>query len=145
MGSYNPPMRLGRRRLWGRLRLSRQILLLQLAIIVITLGTGLVVSIIAARDQLDKQSGRQSLSIARTLAQMPGIAAALSSPPSPHGVVQRAAERIRHATDASFVVVADRRGDPVFASERLEDRQARLDRFRAGARRPRVRRRPDGL
>ncbi len=103
-------MKLGRQRLWGRLRLSRQILLLQLAIIVITLGTGLAVSIIAARHQLDKQSGRQSLSIARTLAQMPGIAAALSKPPFPHGPVQRAAERIRHATDASFVVVADRRG-----------------------------------
>jgi two-component system, CitB family, sensor kinase len=108
--AYNPPMRLGRQRLWGRLRLSRQILLLQLGIIVITLGTGLAVSIIAARDQLDKQSGRQSLAIARSVAQMPGIAAALSRPPSPQGLVQRAAERVRRATGASFVVVADRRG-----------------------------------
>jgi two-component system CitB family sensor kinase len=96
--------------LWGRLRLSRQILLLQLAIIVITLGTGLAVSIIAARDQLDKQSGRQSLAIARSVAQMPGIAAALRKPPTPGGVVQRAAEGVRRATGASFVVVADRRG-----------------------------------
>jgi two-component system CitB family sensor kinase len=96
--------------LWGRLRLSRQILLLQLAIIVITLGTGLAVSIIAARNQLDKQSGRQSLAIARSVAQMPGVAAALREPPSPSGLVQRAAERVRRATGASFVVVADRRG-----------------------------------
>jgi two-component system CitB family sensor kinase len=107
--SYNRAMK-RRGRFWPHLRLSRQILLLQLAIIVITLGTGLAVSIIAARDQLDKQSGRQSLAIARSVAQMPGIAAALQRPPSTHGLVQRAAERVRRATGASFVVVADRRG-----------------------------------
>ena len=103
-------MRLGWQRLWGGLRLSRQILLLQVAIIVITVGTGLAVSIIAARDQLDKQSGRQSLAIAQSVAEMPGIVEALRKPPSPNGIVQRAAERIRRATSASFVVVADRRG-----------------------------------
>jgi two-component system CitB family sensor kinase len=103
-------MRHGQRRLWGRLRLSRQILLLQLAIIVITVGTGVVVSIIAARDQLDRQSGRQSLAIARSVAQMPGLTEALGRPPSADGLAQRVAERVRHATGASFVVVADRRG-----------------------------------
>jgi two-component system, CitB family, sensor kinase len=103
-------MRLRDQRFWPHLRLSRQILLLQLAIIVITLGTGLAVSIIAARDQLDKQSGRQSLAIARSVAQMPGLPAALQKPPSPQGLVQRTAERVRHVTGASFVVVADRRG-----------------------------------
>ena len=108
--SYNPGMTRGRRRLWGRLGLSRQILLLQLGIIAITVGTGVAVSIIAARNELDKQSGRQSLAIARTVAQMPGIAAAMRKPPSPDGLVQRVAERVRRATDASFVVVADRRG-----------------------------------
>lgn len=100
----------GRGRWWGRLRLSTQILLLQLAIIVITLGTGLAVSIIAARDQLDRQSGRQSLAIARSVAQLPEIDTALRQPPSPEGVVQRTAENVRVATGASFVVVADKHG-----------------------------------
>ena len=108
--SYNLAMKLDRQHLWGRVRLSRQILLLQLAIIVITLGTGLAVSIIAARDQLDKQSGRQSLAIARSVAQMPGIVKALRRAPTQGGLIQRAAERVRRATSASFVVVADRRG-----------------------------------
>ena len=103
-------MTLGKGRFWPRLRLSRQILLLQIAIIVITLGVGVGVSTIAARDQLDRQSGRQSLQIARTVAQLPGVPQALARPPSPHGLVQRLAERVRHATGASFVVVADRRG-----------------------------------
>jgi two-component system, CitB family, sensor kinase len=95
--------------LWGRLRLSRQILLLQLAIIVLTLGAGVTVSILQARKQLDRQSGRQSLAIARTVAQIPEIRHAVVQPrPSP--VVQAIAERIRERTGASFVVVANDKG-----------------------------------
>ncbi len=102
-------MRRERRRFWGRLRLSRQILLLQLAIIVLTLGTGLAVSIIEARNQLDKQSGRQSLAIAHTVASVPEITRAFHTP-NPARIIQPIAERIRHATGASFVVVANREG-----------------------------------
>ncbi|HEY3184340.1 MAG TPA: sensor histidine kinase, partial [Gaiellaceae bacterium] len=92
-----------------RLRLQPQILLLQLAIIVLTLGTGVGVSILQARKQLDRQSGRQSLAIARTIAEMPEIRRAVLRPrPSP--VVQVIAERVRKANAASFVVVANRRG-----------------------------------
>ncbi len=95
--------------LWGRLRLSTQILLLQLAIIVLTLGTGLAVSIAQARRQLDKQSGKQSLAIARSVAAVPEIARAFHSP-NPVRIIQPIAERIRHRTGASFVVVANRQG-----------------------------------
>jgi two-component system CitB family sensor kinase len=95
---------------WGRLRLSTQILLLQLAIIVLVLATGVTVSIIQARSQLDRESGKQSLAIARSVAQMDEVRVALRKPPSPRGVIQRLAERIRRANDASFVVVANRRG-----------------------------------
>jgi two-component system CitB family sensor kinase len=92
-----------------RLRLQPQILLLQLAIIVLTLGTGVGVSILQARKQLDRQSGRQSLAIARTIAAMPEIRQAVLRPrPSP--VVQVIAERVRKANGASFVVVANRLG-----------------------------------
>jgi two-component system CitB family sensor kinase len=94
---------------WRRLRLSTQILLLQLAIIVLTLGTGVAVSILQARNQLDRQSGRQSLAIGRTVAQMPEIRRAVVRPrPSPS--VQLIAERIRRANHASFVVVANAEG-----------------------------------
>jgi two-component system CitB family sensor kinase len=103
-------MRRERPKLWGRLRLSTQILLLQLAIIVLVLTTGVVVSILQARSQLDRESGKQSLAIARSVAQMPEIPGAMRKPPSPQGPIQRLAERIRDATGASFVVVADSRG-----------------------------------
>jgi two-component system CitB family sensor kinase len=105
---YNSPMH-GKASFWGRLRLSRQILLLQLAIIVLTLGTGLAVSIVQARNQLDKQSGQQSLAIARTVAATPEITRAFHAP-HPARIIQPIAERIRHATGASFVVVANRAG-----------------------------------
>ena len=97
------------RRLWGRLRLSRQILLLQLAIIVLTLGTGVAVSILQARKQLDRESGRQSLAIARSVAQIPEIRHAFAQP-HPERIVNPVAERVREATGASFVVVANRDG-----------------------------------
>src|SRR6266545_1943594 len=98
-----------RRHLWGRLRLSTQILLLQLAIIVLTLGIGVAVSVVQARSQLDRQSGRQSLAIARTVSQTPEVIAAFRKT-HPERIIDPIAERIRRATGASFVVVANRHG-----------------------------------
>ena len=72
-----------------------------LAIIVLTVGAGLGVSILQARKELDRSAERRSLAIARTFAAMPEIARAFRL---------RHPERVRHATHASFVVVADRRG-----------------------------------
>ena len=97
------------RKRWRRPRLSTQILLLQLAIIVLTVGVGVVVSIVEARKQLDDAAGRRSLVIARTVASIPEIARAFSLR-HPERRIDPIAERIRKATDASFVVVADRRG-----------------------------------
>src|SRR5919199_537329 len=99
-----------RRPLWRRLRLSTQILLLQIALIVLTLGAGVGISIQQARRQLDRQSGKQSLAIARTVAQMPEIVTALRKPPAADGSIQQVAERVRRSTHASFVVVANRQG-----------------------------------
>jgi two-component system, CitB family, sensor kinase len=94
---------------WGRLRLSTQILLLQLAIIVLTLGTGVAVSIMQARAQLDRESGKQSLAIARSVSQIPEVRAAFATP-HPERIINPIAERIRVRTDAAFVVVANERG-----------------------------------
>jgi two-component system CitB family sensor kinase len=98
-----------RSQLWGRVRLSTQILLLQLAIIVLTLGAGLVVSIAQARRQLDKQSGQQSLAIASSVSSIPEIARAFHTA-NPGATIQPIAERVRRSTGASFVVVANRAG-----------------------------------
>ena len=102
-------MRHERRWVWGRLRLSTQILLLQLAIIVLTLGTGVAVSILQARATLDRESGRQSLAIARSVAEIPAVREAFDDP-RPERVINPLAEAIRRRTGASFVVVANSRG-----------------------------------
>src|SRR4051794_14649328 len=92
-----------------RTRLSTRILLLQLAIIVLTVGAGLAVSIVTARKQLDRQSGRRSLAIAHTVAAIPELARAFRLP-HPERVIAPIAERIRRTTGASFVVITNRRG-----------------------------------
>ncbi len=90
-------------------RLSTQIVLLQLAIVLLIVGAGVLVSIYQARRELDQSAGRQTLAIADTVASIPAIVDAFSLP-HPARVIDPIAERIRRMTGASFVVVANRRG-----------------------------------
>jgi two-component system, CitB family, sensor kinase len=99
----------GRRRLWRLPRLSTQILLLQGAIIVLTVGAGLVVSLLQARSLHDRQAGQQSLAIARTVASIPEVRDAFEKP-HPERTIDPIAERIRRRTRAAFIVVANRQG-----------------------------------
>src|SRR5215218_11346299 len=94
---------------WRRPRLSTQILLLQVAIIVLTVGAGLAVSVIQARRQLDKQTGETSLAIARSVASLDSIVEAFGDP-HPERTINPIAEGIRKRTEAAFIVVANRRG-----------------------------------
>jgi two-component system CitB family sensor kinase len=98
-----------KRRLWHRPTLSTRIFLLQLALIVLTVGAGVAVSIYEARDQLDRQTGQQSLAIARTVASVPEIRRAFATT-KPWRVIDPIAERIRHRTGASFIVVGNLEG-----------------------------------
>ena len=90
-------------------RLSTQILLLQLALIALTLGVATGVMWHYERSDLQQRAGAQSLAIARTVAANPRVAAALDRPRA-WRVIDPIAERIRHATGALFVVVANRAG-----------------------------------
>ncbi|HEU5363506.1 MAG TPA: sensor histidine kinase [Gaiellaceae bacterium] len=95
---------------WRRLRpLSTQILLLQVAIIVLTVSAGFAVSLWQTRKQIDHEQGRQSLAIARSVASMPSVRSAFALP-HPERVIQPLAERIRHRTHAAFIVVANEHG-----------------------------------
>ena len=109
-----------------RPRLSTQIVLLQLVIIVLTVSAGLVVSVVQARRQLDRAAGRQSLTIAQTVAGIPAIRRAFATP-DPARDIDPIAERIRKLTGASFVVVANKQGvryshpNPALIGQRLTD------------------------
>ncbi|HUX69291.1 MAG TPA: sensor histidine kinase [Cellulomonadaceae bacterium] len=92
-----------------RQRLSTQIFVLQIVIILLTVVAGFAVSVVQARRVLDQRTGETSLAIARTIASMPDIASGLTAP-EPAFVIDPIAERIRVATGAAFIVVADRQG-----------------------------------
>ncbi|WP_069169159.1 ATP-binding protein [Streptomyces griseus] len=101
----------GPRRIGWPKRVFSQVLLMQLAIItgVTVLVTGLFLAPLSA--QLDDQAMRRALAIAQSTAAQPRLArAVLTTAPSPDGVVQDAAERIRRSTGAEYVVIMDKRG-----------------------------------
>ncbi|MGW3357610.1 ATP-binding protein [Streptomyces bungoensis] len=105
--SPTPPAR--RLRLGLPRRMFSQVLLMQLAIAagVAVLATGLFLAPLSK--QLDQEAMRRALAIAQTTAQDPRIAeGVLATPPTRNGPVQREAERIRHATNAEYIVVLDR-------------------------------------
>lgn len=87
-----------------------QVLLMQVAIAagVAVLATGLFLAPLSK--QLDQEAMRRALAIAQTTAQDPQIAEGVqNTPPTRNGPVQKEAERIRHATNAEYIVVMDRR------------------------------------
>ncbi|MGW5328632.1 ATP-binding protein [Streptomyces sp. NPDC004014] len=105
--SPTPPVR--RLRLGLPRRVFSQVLLMQVAIAagVAVLATGLFLAPLSK--QLDQEAMRRALAIAQTTAQDPEIAeGVLTTPPSRNGPVQEEAERIRHATNAEYIVVLDR-------------------------------------
>ncbi|MFC6067304.1 ATP-binding protein [Streptomyces ochraceiscleroticus] len=112
-GTAGEPRGGGRPRLrlrWPR-RVFAQVLLVQLAIAagVTALATGLFLAPLSA--QLDDQAMRRALAIAQTTAAQPRLDDALeASRPSPGGPVQAAAERIRRATGAEYIVIMDEHG-----------------------------------
>ncbi|RBL84154.1 histidine kinase, partial [Streptomyces cavourensis] len=106
-----PPSGRGPRRFGWPQRVFSQVLLVQLAIItgVTVLVTGLFLAPLST--QLDDEAMRRALAIAQSTAAEPDVAEDLrTTEPSALGPVQSAAERIRRATGAEYVVVMDRRG-----------------------------------
>ena len=101
----------GPRRFGWPKRVFSQVLLMQLAIItgVTVLVTGLFLAPLSA--QLDDQAMRRALAIAQSTAAQPQIATSLlTTEPRTDGAVQTAAERIRRATGAEYVVIMDKQG-----------------------------------
>ncbi|MER5848760.1 sensor histidine kinase [Streptomyces sp. NPDC002012] len=110
MRAASPTARRARRLGWPQ-RVFSQVLLMQLAIAtgVTVVATGLFLAPLSA--QLDDQAMRRALAIAQSTAAQPQITQSLlSTAPAPTGPVQTAAERIRRATGAEYIVVMDRRG-----------------------------------
>jgi two-component system CitB family sensor kinase len=97
-----------------RQRLSTQVVIMMVAILVVTMAAGFVVVQWNLNRQLDGQYEQRSLAVAQTLASQPGLQQAVSAGDpggvGPHGVVQSMAMAAMRSTAATFVVVTNARG-----------------------------------
>jgi two-component system, CitB family, sensor kinase len=90
-------------------RLSTQITVLVLGLILMTVGIGAVVSFLQARSELDEHAGERALAVARVVATDADVVEAFSTP-EPPAIIDPIAEHFRRAAGAAFIVVADDRG-----------------------------------
>ena len=90
-------------------RLSTQITVLMLGLILMTVGIGAVVSFQQARSELDAQAGERALALARVVATDPDVIEAFDAP-APSAIIEPIAEHFRLAAGATFIVVANRHG-----------------------------------
>src|SRR5919202_1883545 len=86
-----------------RMSLARQLLLLQLAVVVVAVGVAGVIAVRAADRRTKDEQRTRVLSIAETLAVSGQVRAALTAP-DPTAVLQPLAERVRRDSDLGFVV-----------------------------------------
>jgi two-component system CitB family sensor kinase len=89
-------------------RLSSQILVYQLLILVATLLVGVALALSAAQSRLDGEFEQRALGVASSVAASPEIAAAVAA--HERRDVQRRAEAVRRRTHTAFVVVTDEKG-----------------------------------
>jgi two-component system CitB family sensor kinase len=92
-----------------RQRLSTQVVLLMVAILVVTLAGGAVVVDLNLHGQLNDQFEHRALSVAQTLAGERNVAEQVADG-SPGGGLQTMATQVREQTGALFVVITNSRG-----------------------------------
>jgi two-component system CitB family sensor kinase len=92
-----------------RLPLAYQILVFQVAIILLSALMGAAAAVWQASQQLDHQYEQRSLAIAESVASNSAIQDALLNG-DPNGLIQNTAEQVRLSTGATYVVVTDRAG-----------------------------------
>jgi len=97
------------RRVIARRSLSTQILAIQTTVLVLTLMVGFVLAVLYQHSQLDQQVEQRALGVAETVASTTSLENAVAAG-DPHGIVQTMAEKIRHATGVSFIVVTNANG-----------------------------------
>lgn len=100
-------------------RLATQILLLQLAVVALTLGVAFALAGVVLHHRLIDEYGHRSLDIARVLASVPAVREevahydAVGTPPAAElarGPLQRVATQVRLGTGSLFVVITNDRG-----------------------------------
>jgi two-component system, CitB family, sensor kinase len=97
-----------------RQRLSTQVVIMMVAILVVTMAAGFAVVQWNLNRQLDDQYEQRSLAVAQSLASQPGLQQAVRTGGpggiGPHGAVQSMAMAAMRSTSATFVVVTNAQG-----------------------------------
>ncbi len=99
-----------------RQRLSTQVVIMQVALLVVTMAAGFAIVHWDLNRQLNEQYEQRALAVAQSLASQPGLQQAVladSRQPrgiGPHGAVQGMAMAAMHSTTAAFVVVTNDHG-----------------------------------
>jgi two-component system CitB family sensor kinase len=97
-----------------RQRLSTQVVIMMVAILVVTMAAGFAVVQWNLNGQLDDQYEQRSLAVAQSLASQPGLQQAVRTGGpggiGPHGAVQSMAMAAMRSTAAKFVVVTNAKG-----------------------------------
>jgi two-component system CitB family sensor kinase len=91
------------------LRLRTRITIVQIALITIIVALTGALFMSNLRTTLHEQLGENALNVARTVARIPELVDAMSTP-NPSATIQPLVEQIRMATGASFIVVGDIEG-----------------------------------
>src|SRR6478672_11285915 len=99
-------------------RLSTQITVFVLGLILMTVGIGAVVSFLQARSELDEHAGERALAVARVVATDADVVEAFSTP-EPPAIIDPIADDAGEAAGAAFIVVADD-GGPGFSRPDLQ-------------------------
>ena len=97
-----------------RQRLSTEVVIVTVAILVVTMAAGFAIVQWNLNRQLDDQYEQRSLAVAQSLASQPGLQQAVRTGApgaiGPHGVVQSMAMAAMRTTSAAFVVVTNAKG-----------------------------------
>ena len=92
-----------------RQRLSTQVVIMMVAILVVTMGAGFAVVQWYLRGQVDQYWEQRALAVAKTMAVQPAVIGAVTGG-QPGGQIQPLAQAVTGQTDALFVVVTDAKG-----------------------------------
>ncbi|MFC6900133.1 hypothetical protein ACFQGX_33235 [Nonomuraea dietziae] len=89
--------------------LAKQMLVLQLAVVVVTLAGAVTLTLVQTRDLLVEEAEGRALAVAESVAVSPDVLSALAAP-DPSARLQPYAERVRAATGVDFVTIMDTAG-----------------------------------
>src|SRR3954447_9544076 len=92
--------------LFPRMRFSRQVLLLQIGVVVLVVGIGVALVSVLLRSTLNEQYSERALAIAKSVASDPVVVSATAAK-IPGGALQERALAVRARIEALFVVITD--------------------------------------